>query len=34
MGIDATWKQGYQKPLVMDERIVKLVDKKWDKIWK
>jgi 4-hydroxybenzoate decarboxylase subunit C len=34
MGIDATWKQGYQKPLVMDERIVKLVDEKWGKIWK
>ncbi|MDP2207429.1 MAG: menaquinone biosynthesis decarboxylase [Bacteroidota bacterium] len=34
MGIDATWKQGYQKPLIMDERIVKLVDEKWGKIWK
>ncbi|MBU1421905.1 MAG: menaquinone biosynthesis decarboxylase [Bacteroidetes bacterium] len=34
MGIDATWKTGYQKPLVMDERIVKLVDAKWGKIWK
>jgi UbiD family decarboxylase len=26
MGIDATWKQGYQKPLVMDPEIVKKVD--------
>lgn len=34
MGIDATWKQGYQKPLSMDERIVKLVDEKWDTFWK
>jgi 4-hydroxy-3-polyprenylbenzoate decarboxylase len=34
MGIDATWKQGYQEPLVMDERIVKLVDEKWGNIWK
>lgn len=34
MGIDATWKQGYQKPLVMDEGIVKLVDEKWDTFWK
>lgn len=29
MGIDATWKEGYPKPLSMDERIVKLVDDKW-----
>jgi UbiD family decarboxylase len=34
MGIDATWKQGYQKPLFMDERIVKLVDEKWERYWK
>ncbi len=34
MGIDATWKQGYQKPLVMDEKIVKLVDEKWGRIWR
>ncbi len=34
MGIDATWKQGYQKPLTMDERIVKLVDEKWISYWK
>ncbi len=34
MGIDATWKPGYQQPLSMDERIVKLVDEKWEMIWK
>jgi 4-hydroxybenzoate decarboxylase subunit C len=34
MGIDATWKQGYQKTLSMDEKIVKLVDEKWDSYWK
>lgn len=34
MGIDATWKQGYQKPLSMDERIVKLVDDRWKSYWK
>jgi len=28
-GIDATWKEGYPAPLVMDESIVKLVDKRW-----
>ncbi|MDI6803290.1 MAG: UbiD family decarboxylase [Bacteroidota bacterium] len=33
MGIDATWKPGYQQPLLMDKRIVKLVDEKWGKIW-
>lgn len=32
MGIDATWKEGYPKPLSMDERIVKLVDNKWKKL--
>jgi 4-hydroxybenzoate decarboxylase subunit C len=30
MGIDATWKPGYQKPLVMEDRIVKRVDERWD----
>ena len=29
MGIDATWKEGYQKPLIMSEDIVKKVDKNW-----
>ena len=27
MGIDATWKPGYQKPLEMDPEIVRLVDR-------
>ena len=33
MGIDATWKPGYQKPLEMDPDIVRLVDRKWKKYW-
>ena len=34
MGIDATWKQGYQPALVMDPEIVKKVDSKWSRYWK
>ena len=34
LGIDATWKEGYQKPLVMDPEIVKKVDSKWYQYWK
>ncbi len=34
MGIDATWKSGYPKPLTMPDEIVKRVDEKWGKIWK
>lgn len=34
MGIDATWKPGYQQPLTMPDEIVKRVDEKWGKIWK
>jgi 4-hydroxy-3-polyprenylbenzoate decarboxylase len=34
LGIDATWKQGYQKPLVMDPEVVKKVDAKWSRYWK
>ena len=34
LGLDATWKQGYPKPLVMDDEIVRRVDAKWGKIWK
>ena len=34
LGIDATWKDGYPEPLVMDERIVKRVDERWDSYWK
>ena len=33
MGIDATWKPGYQKPLEMDSDVVRLVDEKWDRYW-
>lgn len=33
MGIDATWKKGYPEPLVMDEKIVKLVDRRWNAYW-
>lgn len=33
MGIDATWKPGYQKPLVMDPDIVRLVDRRWGEYW-
>jgi len=34
VGIDATWKKGYPAPLVMDESIVKLVDRRWSEYWK
>jgi 4-hydroxy-3-polyprenylbenzoate decarboxylase len=34
IGIDATWKQGYPAPLVMDDSIVKLVDRRWSDYWK
>ncbi len=34
MGIDATWKNGYPEPLSMDEKIVKLVDSRWESYWK
>jgi UbiD family decarboxylase len=34
MGIDATWKPGYPEPLKIDENIIKLVDEKWERIWK
>lgn len=34
MGIDATWKWGYPEPLVMDDRIVRKVDERWDHYWK
>ena len=32
IGIDATWKEGYPAPLVMDESIVKLVDRHVDRL--
>ena len=34
VGIDATWKQGYPEPLVMDASIEKLVDRRWAEYWK
>ena len=34
IGIDATWKEGYPPPLVMDESVVKLVDRRWAEYWK
>jgi 4-hydroxy-3-polyprenylbenzoate decarboxylase len=34
VGIDATWKQGYPRPLEMDDDIVRLVDKRWAEYWK
>ncbi|HCV44374.1 MAG TPA: menaquinone biosynthesis decarboxylase [Bacteroidetes bacterium] len=34
MGIDATWKQGYPKPLRMTDEVKKRVDEKWDRYWK
>tara|TARA_Y100000590_G_scaffold462943_1_gene628393 strand:- start:7876 stop:9633 length:1758 start_codon:yes stop_codon:yes gene_type:complete len=34
MGIDATWKDGYPKPLEMNEEIIRKVDNNWDLYWK
>lgn len=34
MGIDATWKEGYPKPLRMKEEIVKRVDERWESYWR
>ena len=34
MFIDATWKKGYQKPLVMDQEIINKVESKWETYWK
>ncbi|HTX19268.1 MAG TPA: menaquinone biosynthesis decarboxylase [Bacteroidota bacterium] len=34
LGIDATWKPGYPEPLVMDEKIIRHVDHRWDEYWK
>jgi 4-hydroxy-3-polyprenylbenzoate decarboxylase len=33
-GIDATWKPGYPKPLVMDDATIRLVDRRWNDYWK
>jgi len=34
MGIDATWKVGYPEPLVMDKKIVRRVEERWESYWK
>jgi 4-hydroxybenzoate decarboxylase subunit C len=34
IGIDATWKEGYPAPLVMDESIIRLVDRRWGEYWR
>jgi len=34
MGIDATWKPGYPKPLVMSEEIVERVNRRWEEYWR
>ena len=34
MGIDATWKPGYPKPLEMSESIKRRVDERWDSYWR
>jgi 4-hydroxy-3-polyprenylbenzoate decarboxylase len=34
VGIDATWKEGYPAPLVMDESVQKLVEKRWLEYWR
>ena len=34
MGIDATWKQGYPKPLRMTDEVKKRVEERWESYWK
>ncbi len=34
LGIDATWKEGYPKPLVMVDEVRDTVNSKWDRLWK
>ncbi|MEC7921083.1 MAG: hypothetical protein VYA06_02915, partial [Chloroflexota bacterium] len=34
LGIDSTWKGGYQKTLEMDDKIVSKVNEKWETYWK
>ena len=34
MGIDATWKQGYPKPLRMVDEVKKKVEEGWERYWK
>jgi 4-hydroxy-3-polyprenylbenzoate decarboxylase len=33
LGIDATWKTGYPKPLVMSEKIQRQVNQRWNEYW-
>jgi 4-hydroxy-3-polyprenylbenzoate decarboxylase len=34
VGIDATWKEGYPRPLEMDDSISRRVDSRWGEYWK
>jgi 4-hydroxy-3-polyprenylbenzoate decarboxylase len=34
MGIDATWKEGYPKPLTMPDEVRKKVEERWDSYWR
>jgi 4-hydroxy-3-polyprenylbenzoate decarboxylase len=34
MGIDATWKQGYPKPLTMTDEVKKRVEERWESYWR
>jgi 4-hydroxy-3-polyprenylbenzoate decarboxylase len=34
MGIDATWKPGYPKPLQMSDWVKKRVDERWESYWR
>ncbi len=34
VGIDATWKEGYPKPLEPEPSTTRLVDRRWDEYWK
>jgi 4-hydroxy-3-polyprenylbenzoate decarboxylase len=34
MGIDATWKPGYPRPLTMSEDVKRRVDDRWEQYWK
>ncbi len=34
MGIDATWKEGYPKPLRMTEEVKRKVEERWESYWK
>jgi 4-hydroxy-3-polyprenylbenzoate decarboxylase len=33
LGIDATWKKGYPKPLVMEAKVRRFVESRWDQYW-